>query len=252
MINQLDNVFSALEGHPGFHADLHLAEAELDELRALVTAQYQENMLALMPTERTLVRETPIESYHLLSPRIVHESSWPKARRILPNDAVKKIRTLPFFGKLEQTFGDIAISNEEGLRPEEIYWRIARPSAESDAAPVHADKWFWDLGHGEHAPDKTRVKIWIALHTEPGASGLLFYSDSHLRDDWRYHSVSLDGIKKPRIDSDVSQLDAQMHGDTPGQCLIFHDAILHAGKVNAGRHTRVNLEFTMLIDSDRF
>jgi ectoine hydroxylase-related dioxygenase (phytanoyl-CoA dioxygenase family) len=118
--------------------------------------------------------------------------------------------------------------------------------AASDTGPVHADRWFWDLGHGATPPGVERVKVWVAVVTEPGLSGLRVLRGSHLR-EWRYHGEPRDGFVKPAIDEDVDALGLDLVRTEPGDAVVFNDALLHGGGESLGAWTRVSFEMTMFV-----
>lgn len=242
-------IIAALIGAPGYHAGPVLSEKEIGRLVAMIRSEYLARIQELYPEHAGHFAEIPLHQYHSLAHTVDHSRCWPKTARVLRQEYASEIRGFSFMAKLAETFEDFIVTDEEKLVAEEFSWRIARPEHASDSAPVHADKWFWDLGHGEMLPGRERVKCWISLYTEPGKSGLLLYPGTHKRDDWKYNSTLLDGIYKPRIISDVTNLPHVPFSGEPGSSILFHDALLHAGMPNRGTRTRVSLEFTMMVRS---
>jgi hypothetical protein len=94
-----------------------------------------------------------------LADRVDHKALWLKKARLLPGEAVGRIRAMDFMQVLADEFGPFGISNEEEIYAEEIYWRIVRPQMASDVGPLHADAWFWELGHGKAPPETVRVNV---------------------------------------------------------------------------------------------
>lgn len=244
-------VIRALVGSPGYSLDLRLSPDELSRLRQLVSAQFQQRLSELIGCRTDASRGIEIENYHQASPLLDHERSWPKATRILPKAAVSELRGFSAFRAIEQIFGPYTISNEEDVEEEEIYWRIVRPNAPKDVGPIHADAWFWELGHGKTPPGKARVKIWMAIYSEAGKSGLALYPDTHKRDDVKFDGIFRDGFVKPQIHSDISSLARVEFTGQPGGCVLFNDRLLHGGVLNVGEHTRVSAECTLFVDADR-
>ena len=121
-----------------------------------------------------------------------------------------------------------------------------RPGAKNDIGPLHADAWYWQLGHGVIPPNMKRIKVWVALFCEPNLNGLRVVPYSQKR-EWKYHSEHRDGFSKPQIDEDESQLDIRLVPTKPGDTIVFHDNLLHGGALNNGQHTRVSLEFTIFV-----
>ena len=192
----------------------------------------------------------PIDHDQAPAGLIDHRAAWPKLRRILEQPAVDKRRQLPTCRRRVAEFGEFTSSDEENLGRENIYWRLVRPDSPSDVGPMHADQWFWALGHGSAPDDVQRVKIWIAIYCEPGKSGVRLVSGSH-RQDWPYHGEFRDGFTKPVIDVKDDQLDIQMFDSQPGDAIVFHDRLLHGGAVG-GSLSRISLEFTMFVKNDRY
>ena len=151
--------------------------------------------------------------------------------------------------ELEKEFGAFKISNEENIKAEEMYWRLVRPDVNSDVGPIHADAWFWELGHGSISEDHTRVKLWVSIYSEPGENGLVVLPGSH-KNKYKYESVYRDGIYKPNIImTDNIQNNMSLYQGEPGSVIVFNDNLLHGGRAG-GRHTRVSLEFTMLVSNE--
>jgi hypothetical protein len=193
-------------------------------------------------------RSVGIARYHEAAHHLDHATAWPKAVRILPAEAVRCIRQTSLVKGLEEAFGEFAISDEEELGREEIYWRIVRPDEPGDTGPIHADRWFWDLGHGTTPAAAERVKVWTAVVSEPGLSGLQVVPGSHRR-EWRYHGERRHGMMKPCLDVDVDTLDTRLVPTRPGDSVVFHDKLLHGGGMSRGLFTRISFEFTMFVSS---
>ncbi len=233
-------------GPLGFSTDLSLKSEELVRIRSLVHDQWLGHIKTIAPKHVSKFEELGVARYHEASHLLDHNSVWPKKVRILPKEAVSEIRKMDFVSKLEEVFGPFEISDEENLGREEVYWRLVRPWAENDIGPIHADGWFWELGHGI-TPDKLiRVKIWIGIYVEPGLNGFVYVPGSHLK-DWSYHKEMKDGIYKPVIDVSDDILSPILFEGEPGDTIIFHDKLLHGGVINKGNQSRVSLEFTIFV-----
>jgi len=191
-----------------------------------------------------------MSQYHKLSHLIEHENMWPKSTRILGPSAVEQVMNLPFFQMLKQTFSIESIATEEDCGWQEMYWRIVRPG-NTDVGSLHADRWFWDLGHGIMPKGMRRLKIWIALDVDIGLSGLSVIPGSHLKHDWAYHGeMDHTGTVKPKFDEDISQLNIYDVPTKQGDFIIFHDDLIHGGMENRSNTTRVSMEATLLIPDD--
>lgn len=238
-----------LEGELGY-ATISLLGDELSELRNLIRSQWLNRIRAIAPGHSDEFDDLPMSRYHEYANLIDHKYAWPKLNRILPPKAVIQIRNLPFIRHLEEEFGSFVVSDEENLGWENMYWRLVRPDSESDVGPMHADKWFWDLGHGVTPPDVKRVKVWIAIFCEKGRAGFRLVPGSH-RKEWPHHGEYRDGFTKPQIDVPDDQLDISMFDSAPGDAIIFNDQLLHGGAVG-GALSRVSLEFTLFVNKDRY
>jgi hypothetical protein len=264
---------AGVHGAEGFMVFRALASDELAAVRAAIEKQWIEHIRANAPEHADAFRARGLARYHELSHLVDHASLWPKSARILPADAVALIRATGLCRLLEDAFGRFDISDEEALGREDIYWRLVRPAAErliarpaaerpierpvsegpiaaraanGDTGPVHADRWFWELGHGETPAGVERIKVWVAVITEPGLSGLSLLPGSHRR-EWRYHGEMRHGFVKPVIDEDVERLGLELVRTEPGDAVVFNDGLLHGGGESRGAYTRVSFELTMFV-----
>ena len=235
-----------LDGADGFVTGLHLAPAELQRVKALIERQWLDVLQQHAPDVAKHFGERGIGRYHELAHLVEHAAIWPKRARILPKDAVAEIRQTSLLKRLEAEFSAFEISDEENVGWEEIYWRIVRPGQASDMGPLHADAWFWELGHGTTPADRERVKVWVAVVAEPGLSGLRLVPGSHRR-QWRYHGEQRQGMLKPQLDEREEDLDVLLVETQPGDAVVFHDRLLHGGAANQGLLTRVSFELTLFV-----
>lgn len=231
----------------GFSLDLKLTPIELFQLRDLISEQWLDVIHNRAVSLVNQFKKNGMENYHMLSHLLPHRELWTKSARILPKKSVEIIYQLPFFYKLKTFFGEFTISDEENFGYEEIYWRLVRPNEPGDVGPMHADYWFWELGHGATPEKKQRVKIWIPIFCEPGLNGLGIVPGSHVR-DWKYMAEKRDGFFKPQFDQSQVDLPMILPKTNPGETIIFNDKLLHKGVLNKGSKTRVSLEFTMFVD----
>ena len=222
-----------------------LQAEEIARLQEMIFSQYLDRLQEVTPEHISLFRQRPITQYHEVSNVIDHGNTWPKSARILPREDAREIRELPFMRDLESIFGRFEISDEEEIGHEEFYWRLVRPGGKNDVAPLHADGWFWDLGHGKSPENVTRVKVWIPIYSDPSKSNLLVIPDSHKWQDVTYKGELRDGFIKPTIETVVPESDIHMLPVPSGTLVVFHDRLLHGGSLNCADLTRVSLEFTM-------
>lgn len=137
------------------------------------------------------------------------------------------------------------ISDEENLGHPNIYWRLVRAGSATDVGPVHADHWFWDLGHGSIPPGCRRVKMWVPLRQDPRHVGLSIGPGTH-RMHFEYEKVFKDGKFKP-----VFARGPVEHLLVPapvrvGQAVVFHDRLLHGGEVSPDE-LRLSMELTWVM-----
>lgn len=242
----MNTLLDALETGKGYYLGLSLNESELNLIRSLVQSQWIENIKYYAPSHWKKFNELGIANYHKLAHLLEHSLIWPLKNRIFSQDAVDVIRSTVFVKHLEDIYGQFEFADVEGIGREEIYWRLVRPNESSDVGPLHADQWFWELGHGVMKPNVDRIKVWVALYCEPGLNGLRVVPDSQKK-EWRYHGEYRDGFLKPQIDEDEAKLNIQLANTKPGDAIIFHDRLLHGGALNTGQQTRVNIKFTMFV-----
>ena len=191
-----------------------------------------------------------IIDYHRHIDDSIHQKLWSKRARMLTKDEVEKILSLNASGILKDFLGEFTITDEENINYPNMYWRIVRPWKEKDVGPVHRDEWFWLLNKSYKIPEhKRRIKVWIPLATEEGKSGLLVEKKSHKRLDIEWKGEKRHGIMKPTLITDEGQLNLSLAEAGLGDAIIFHDKLLHGGKLNTGIKTRVSLEFTVCIST---
>src|SRR3989338_165855 len=175
-----------IDGLIGYSLGLKLEKQDLLRVKEFIETQWNKQLCHVIPQHVDKFLDFGIERYHELSYLLQHNTVWSKLNRILPLQAVSEIREMSFMKRLSREFGEFSISDEEGVGWEEMYWRLVRPNQTQDVGPLHADKWFWDLGHGITPSGVKRVKVWIAIVCEPYRNGLCVVPGSHLR-EWHYH-----------------------------------------------------------------
>jgi hypothetical protein len=238
-------ILDEINDGPGFCLG-ELAPAELEFVRGLITAQYLGRLGELQPDLVPLARERGIARYHTLPIAFDHGKAWPKASRLLDPRHVADFSRMGFFRRIRSQVGPSAVISHD-----ELNWRLVRPNRPGDVGPLHADKWFWDAGYGYGSMPAgfDRFKIWIAVHTEPGANGLCVKPGSHRR-EWRHHFEEKDGVRKPVFDEDPDEVGTELLPLAAGRMVMFHDELLHGGVVNRGTTCRVSIELTVLFDRD--
>jgi len=236
-------ILDRIMNSPGYCLD-ELTPLELEQIRGLITDQYLDRLGQLQPDLVPLARERGIARYHTLPIAFDHSKSWPKAARLLDSKHVADFARLRFFRHIRRQLGPSAIISHD-----ELNWRLVRPNQPSDIGPVHADKWFWDAGYGYGSMPAgfDRFKVWMAIHTQPGANGLCVKPESHRR-DWNHHFEEKDGVRKPVFDEDPAAIGMELLPLAAGGMVMFHDQLLHGGVVNRGSSCRISIELTVLFD----
>ena len=242
------NISPRLLSHKGFSVEYRLSADELSSVRAFIKEQWLYRLQLLQPTLVSQFDTTGIEYYHELSHLIDHQSAWPSNSRVLSKSAVTAIKAMNFYKKLCEAYGAITIADEEGFGWENMLWRIVRPG-NTDCAPLHVDKWFWELGEHWKVPDYPYqcINVWIAIYTEVNKNGLLVVPGSHCKKDWSWHTEVRFGKNKPIIDENLEQVEIQLLPTNPGDIVVFDHDLLHGGAPNCAMTTRVSLEFTLFV-----
>jgi len=245
------NIKDALENEYGYFTSLHLTEDELLKIRSMITRSWLLNISKnTTPEILEKFQSIGINRYHELAHLLDHGAIWPKPVRILNPEFVSEIRSMSLIKRLEDEFGYFEISDEDNVGHEEMYWRLVRPNSPTDVGPLHADAWFWDLGHGVTPSGYKRVKVWIAIHCTSGKDGFKFVPGSH-KHQWPYNGELRDGITKPRIGISEKELDVVIFKSKPGEAIVFNDQLLHGGAAGQNE-TRVSLEFTMFVKNENY
>ena len=240
--------FKAVEEKEGF-SDGILNKNDLALFRDIIYKNYQNNLKANGINDNQLL-SLPITDYHTFSDNIDHGAIWNKLSRILNPSEYKKMLTSDFFIQLHNELGELVISDEEDVGYPEIYYRLVRPKPYVDVGPLHADKWFWDLGHGS-APDgvkRKRIKFWFSLWNSNNDTGFRFVKGSHLK-NFKYTSEIRDGFAKPVFNERAVSLDITHFQGKPGSFIIFNDKLLHGG-YSTDQSTRVSFEFTLFAKNE--
>lgn len=240
------SMVARVDGADGFAPAGTLEPAELHTVRTLIEARWRAVLERCAGVSAGQIAGATLERYHELQLPVSHTDLWPKHVRLLARDAVASILRMSLFRRLADELGDFLVSDEESLGWENIYWRLVRPRQSSDVGPLHADRWFWELGHGTMPAGYRRLKIWVAVASEPGRNGLRVVPGSHRR-IWRYHGELRHGRLKPRLDEGEGGIETRLIPTAPGDAIMFHDSLLHGGAVNLGDHTRVSFEMTLFV-----
>lgn len=229
------------ELHDGAGYDFdRLAAPELAAVRRMIAEQYLGRLGDASPPLRDEAAKIGIDRYHTLNLPFDHAAFWSKDKRVLDRSTHRTLCEMGFFRRIRQVLPSAQIF------PDDLMWRIVRPNAATDVGPVHADKWFWDIGHGSISAEMGRFKVWTAVFAEPGLNGLCIKERSHRSDAVNHRFELRDGKLKPVVDETPEELGMELLLLKPGEMIFFHDALLHGGVVNRGQACRVSIEMTIV------
>lgn len=237
---------SDVNGDLGFSLS-QLSSDDLRTFKFVVTQQYEEVM---GPYKCDKENELSIQNYHKSSVggSDLHAKVWAKNNRILSKVRLETLMQTQFFTELKSHFDWWEITDEENVGFGEVYFRLCRPSPFKDVGPLHADAWFWELGHGEMPKvsfETQRVKFWFCLEASESLTGFRYTPSSHTK-TFDYGGEQRDGFVKPTFHEAAHDLSIKSLKGTSGKFIIFNDRLLHGGEVlNTG--TRVSVEFTLVI-----
>ncbi|OGT39869.1 MAG: hypothetical protein A3E81_01745 [Gammaproteobacteria bacterium RIFCSPHIGHO2_12_FULL_36_30] len=241
------SVDEILEKGCGYFHEFKFQQDELQQIICFIEEQWLNRIKQKSKEHWQQFSEIGIKRYHELAHLLDHGSTWAKEARMLPKNIVAKIRSMSLIKKIEAEYGSIIIVDEEKIGYEEIDWRLVRPNQPGDVGPFHADSWFLELGHGVAPPENMKaIKVWVALCCEPSLNGLKVVPNSQKK-KWRYHGEFRHSFIKPKIDEDEDGLPSILLNTQPGDAVLFHERLLHAGALNRGRYTRVSMEFMIFV-----
>jgi len=138
-----------------------------------------------------------------------------------------------------------------------VYWRCVRGDKENDVGNAHRDSTFWDIaykqGYDPQVPFDLgrRWKIWAPVFGCTSANSLQIVGGSHKENVDVYIKDTLYG-NKPFINERWLNLN-EAHFFSPldgrlGQCVCFHDDMVHRGPINNSSAIRISAEFTIITD----
>ena len=236
-------------GDTGYYIG-HLTNKDVKVFQNIVGNQYQQ---ILKSYESIFSKKiVDINSYHTLdiAKSSHHKKLWPKKNRILTQERFEEIKKTNFFTDLDKQLEWYEITDEEKSGWGEVYFRLCRPAPYVDVGPLHADAWFWELGHGKipyREFSTKRVKIWFCLHADGDKTGFKFADGSHKK-SYNYSGESRDGFVKPTFDESKYDLNIKSLKGNIGTFIVFNDCLIHSGEVLKSS-TRVSLEFTLEINN---
>lgn len=235
----------------GYAIERLLSDNELSGLRERINEQILKVLRQHDPQAALFLEKSnnPLSIYHQIGSRDKHGSCWIKKNRILGEAETEWFENTEGVTQLLSKLGAVRISDEEGIGRSNYYWRITRPSAQEDVGPIHRDEWFWLLNDNfnEDLTGLKRVKVWIAIQTEPGKNGLMVQPYSQQRKDLDWESRASESITKPVLRTHIDPDTMKLLHTPPGYGVIFDDKLLHAGALNQANNCRCSIEFTLLV-----
>jgi len=217
-------------------------------LRECIREQWLYRLQLVVPNEVAKFSAISMDQYHTLDNLVDHAKIWPKTSRVLPASAVRLVRSMVFFKKLEAEYEKILIGDEENFGWENITWRLVRPH-QKDVGPVHADEWFYESRPTQKKPEgHIPVKIWMAIYCNAGRNGLKVVAGSHRQiDQHPYHTEIRNGLAVPVLDGNEEELPFTIPQTNPGDLIVFNHHLLHGGVWNNESTTRVSIDFTIFV-----
>jgi len=246
---ELDKVLSDGPGYKSFKA---LKRKEISWLHGYLNDRLKCVLRDQSALTNDIIERISISNYHDFSDMIDHETIWKRTNRLFCPDGIKFVENTGFFKALIDYYGDIRITNEIHQSGPEIVWRIARPNAENDVGPIHADKWFWDINGWPIGDGKKLVKLWMLLQGSSGTGGgLLIKPFSQVSNQFSYSVIEVDGVRKPVIDRPSEKIVMENLSADPGDAVIFSYQLLHAGGITSGKQCRVSIELTLEVSDGK-
>lgn len=134
------------------------------------------------------------------------------------------------------------ITDEDDLGYPNIYWRFVRANSKQDVGSIHADEWFWDLGHGKFPNGYKRVKVWLPIVQDNENPSLLILPSSH-QNSYKYEFIEDENGKRRPIFSDQAVTETLKPAPIKiGEAIVFNDRLLHGGQ--STKKTRISIEWT--------
>jgi len=244
-----DPLLGKLYEEDGFCVVDILDDWGLEELRHIVNDKFHEIIRIKYPEFFEEFANLRAKQYHKKSSLIDHANTFRKAMRTFDRELVDRFMRLPWMERLSDLVGPFAVLGVGEVGLPDVYMRMVRPNAASDVGPIHADRWFTELGNHVIDPNLSLLKIWIPVYSEPNKDGLLGVPGSHIEyRDLRYDNELRDGFIKPVLPKSTEQALSPIRIKArPGQAVVFGYNFLHGGSLNEGLHTRVSLEATLVL-----
>jgi hypothetical protein len=138
-----------------------------------------------------------------------------------------------------------------------VYWRCVRGGKQNDVGNAHRDSTFWDIAYKQgYDPQiafdlKRRWKVWTPIFGCTPENSLQMVKGSNNEKITTYIKNTPNG-NKPYINDRWLSLNeinffSPLDGNL-GQCVCFHDDMVHRGQVNHSTDIRISAEFTIVTD----
>ncbi|MDP3746745.1 MAG: phytanoyl-CoA dioxygenase family protein [Phenylobacterium sp.] len=246
--------FDGPRSEQSFGADLGLGQgpsfqpAEVRRVRELIKAHMLRTAQEVSPQAVEMLSQTELERFHAIE-GYDHARMLSKRGRILPASSVEEIKSMSFFGFVQQLFGEFQLADEEDVGHEQITFRLVRPGRQEDVGSLHCDSWFWDH-YGTRLEDgMCRAKVWVPICVEPELNGLRLAPGSHRSP--RHYTVKPGPGKVEFVPGfDIHEIGLRQYCGDVGQPILFNYRTLHVGALNRGRNSRISIETTILYRSE--
>jgi len=141
-MNSKDEILNEIDGRNGYIV-FNIGLNDLEIINKIVNLQYTFFLTQFYPHMVEKIKKTSINHYHTLGIE-GHKDIWTKERRTLFESEIDTFKNISFIKNLKKYFIDLAITNEDSTRSEEIYWRLVRPNQKDDIGPfmvLGSSKW---------------------------------------------------------------------------------------------------------------
>lgn len=247
------SVFNSL-GKDGYAIVDFIDEEGLASLRDLVSSKFMSVISLKYPDFVSEFEDLSLDKYHSKSSLIDHSNTWHKAMRTFDRSLIERFAELSWAKNFKNIYGDFEILGAEEIGFPDVYMRLVRPNEPSDVGPIHADRWFTELGNHKISSDHSLLKVWVPIYSQADRDGLIGISNNEIKGkSINYTAIMKDGYIKPQIDEEIIKtLSFKRLIAPPGKAICFSYDFLHGGSINIGTNSRVSIEFTLILKDPRF
>ena len=243
-----ENIINTIENDKGYLTS-KLSNQDLKKIRKIVEKSWITTISKKYPNLKKTFLKGKIYNYHKNASRIDHSNIWTKKERTLSKSDVKKIKNLNFYKKIKKNFKSLVISDEEKIGHGIINYRIVRPNIKKDVGPLHSDRWFWEIDKKDKRrnykiPTKSKkFRIWLSLYCHKNYGFKLVPFSQNKK--FKFKKAFKHGRYKPIFKAKDYNLKPKAINSDSGNFIIFNDNLIHGGKINKSKKTRVSMEFTL-------